>query len=869
MMQWHAATTAEVATGLDVDPSEGLTDQTAAERRNRFGPNQLREAERVSTTALFLRQFSDILIWVLIAAALVSGFLLDEWIDAAAIGVIVILNAALGFAQEARAENALADLQELTAPSALVRRRGTATSVSAANVVPGDVLVLEPGVRIAADARLVEAIHLRTDESLLTGESLPVDKQVEPVNPREAVVADRTVMVHAGTTVVAGRGAAVTVATGTETEVGKIAALLEQEQPATPLQITMAQVGRRLLVIALGAAILVFALGVLRDNPVERMILTAVALAVATIPEGLPAVVTISLAQGVQAMADRNALIRRLPAVEALGAADVICTDKTGTLTENRLTVQFWADCRGEEADPDAEWYRPAVFAAVLANDATTDIGDPTEVALVVAAIRAGVDPVGLRSAQPRLDEVGFDSARKRMTTLIGTENGPMAYTKGAPEVLVDLATGYATPEGVLPIDGTARAAFLEGADALARRGLRTLALARRRFDDVPSSLEDEERELVLLGMVAMADQIRAEARPAAARAHQAGIRVVMVTGDHLTTALAVARELDIADGPFVPGSELASLDPQSLASRVAMTGGYARVDPADKVKIVEAWQATGAVVAMTGDGVNDAPALRRADIGVAMGSGTDVARDTSDMVLADDNFATIVAAVEEGRRIFRNLRSVVHYLLSANASEIIVMLGGFLAFAGEPVTAIQLLWINLISDGLPALALGMQPATDDLMDGRRGHDRNLLAARSQLRLLGQGAVLAVAGLGSLFVGEVLMEARPATVQTMVFSALIVAQLFHAVNMAGPRPGRLLPWSILGSTVIHVLVVYTSLGQQVFGTIPLGWIEWAWVIGLSAVTFLVIRLTGLASPAEPEADQVRSAAASSSRNTST
>ena len=850
---WHTRPHADVAGELDVAPASGLTRDEARRRLSTYGPNRLAEARIVTKWSLLARQFKDVLIWVLIAAAAVSGLLLNEWIDAAAIGVIVVLNAVLGFAQESRAESALAALKEMTAPAALVRRGGQPETIAADEIVPGDILVLEPGVKVAADARLSEAVHLRVDESLLTGESVPVNKNSDTTNALDAVVADRDTMVHAGTTIVAGRGSAITVATGQKTEMGKIAELLTDEEPPTPLQITMAQVGRRLLVIALGAALIVFALGVLRENPIERMILTAVALAVATIPEGLPAVVTISLAQGVQAMAERNALIRRLPAVEALGAADVICTDKTGTLTENKLTVQFWADPFGAEADPTADWFTPAVRAAVLANDAMLDQGDPTETALVVAAAKAGVDVEALRSSTPRLDEVGFDSARKRMTTLHPHDNGVIAYMKGAPEVVAGLATSLASAEGDHSLNAETLQRVLEGADSLARRGLRTLALAERRFASAPANLEKAEEEFVLLGLVAMADQIRSEVKPAAARAHAAGIRVVMVTGDHATTALAVAREIDIADGPFIPGTELATMSAEQLQDRVMMTGGYARVDPADKVKIVEAWQATGAVVAMTGDGVNDAPALLKADIGVAMGSGTDVARDTSDMVLADDNFATIVAAVEEGRRIFRNLRSVVHYLLSANASEILVMLGGFLVFAGEPVTAIQLLWINLISDGLPALALGMQPTSSDLMDGRHGGNRSLLAARNQLRLLGQGAVLAVAGLGSLFAGELLLGASEQVTQTMVFSALIVAQLLHAFNMAGPRPGRMLPLSVVGSSLIHVLVVYTAFGQQIFGTAPLGFQEWAWVMGLCVISFIIIRVTGLTRHPDDEA----------------
>ena len=857
---WHALDVAQVAARLEADPEQGLSSAEAERRLATHGHNVLDADAGPSRLSIFLDQFRDVLVWLLLVAAFISGAVLGEWIDTGVILAIVLLNAILGFVQEARAEDALARLKELAAPDAVVLRDGSDRRVPAADVVPGDVLVLEPGDRIAADARVLRSVHLEVDAATLTGESVPDEKVVDPV--AEAVgLGDRDSMVFSATTVTSGRGRAMVVATGGDTAVGEIAALLGEEEPPTPLQVELDRVGRRLGLIALVAAMLIFGAGAVRGIEAETMFLTAVALAVAAIPEGLAAVVTITLSRGVQRMAVENAIVRRLPAVEALGSATVVCSDKTGTLTRNemRVTELVLADLRSSAvaADPGDPRVRRFAEIAILANDARSDgeggyLGDPTEVALLVAATEVGLDPGDVAARRPRRDEVAFDSRRKRMTTLHDGERWEL-LTKGAPEVLLESATMMEGPGGPEPLTEEQRRQVLATADDLARRGLRTLAFAYRGLDGPPADLAAEERDLVLVAVTGMSDPARPEAAPAVAEAQRAGIRVVMVTGDHAVTAEAIAGELGILrEGDRVmPGSELSRLSTEELAEQVEHYSVYARVDPVDKVKIVQAWQSRGDIVAMTGDGVNDAPALQAADIGVAMGSGTDVAKDASSMVLADDNFATIVSAVREGRGIFENLRKVVYFLLSANASEVLVMLLGFLVFGalGEPLLAVQLLWINLITDGLPAIALGIDPPDPETMDEPPDTQRNILSARRQLRLVAFGGVLAAAALTALVLGHYAADLEWPEVQTGVFTTLVAVQLAHAFNIRTPHASawrhgfvgnRALVLGVLGSLVLHLAVVYTPVGQTLFDTEALGAESWVWVVALTVASFAVV-----------------------------
>ncbi len=853
----HATSIDELTSQLGVDTQLGLDPAEARKRLAEHGPNRIDSGKGTTAFSLFARQFKDPMVWLLLVAASVSGALLGEWIDAGVILAIVGLNATIGFRQESRAEAALASLKEMAAPMAVAIRAGEEALLPAADLVPGDVIVLEAGDRVPADARVAFASRMMADEAVLTGESLPTLKSMGPVPP-DAPVGDRTSMVFAGTNIVAGRGTAVVAATGMRTEVGAIALLLEQDEPPTPLEVELGRVGRRIGLLVVFIAAVIFGVGVWREFPPETMFLTAVALAVAAIPEGLPAVVTITLAKGVQRMADRKAIVRKLTAVEALGAASVICTDKTGTLTKNEMLVQVIAFVDGEVTDrrllADDDRTLRLVQVAALCNDARHGsegfLGDPTEVALIDLA-RHYLDVEDLRAGYPRRDEIGFDSSRKRMSTFHETPDGrAVLAVKGAPEVLLERCAFVESATGVVALDPSMVDSLHAMVAGYATRGLRTLALAHRPLDDPLRPPSDEaEDQLVFLGVVAMSDEVREEAFTAVAEALSAGIRVVMVTGDHEVTATAVGAALGLA-GETLGGAELRAMDADALD--VERYGVYARVDPADKVKLVHAWQARGDIVAMTGDGVNDAPALNAADIGIAMGSGTDVAKDASSMVLSDDNFATIVNAVKEGRGIYSNLRKVVSFLLSANISEVVVMLVGFLLLGsrGEPLLATQLLWVNLVTDGLPALGLGVDRPAPGLMNVPPDRSRSMLSIRRQLDLAWQGSVLAAGVLLTYWWG-VVAGLEWEVVRTVGFTTLVLTQLLHVWNVraitAGPLRtplggNRLLLWGVLGSLGLHLIVVYSSVGQRLFETVPLGGAEWLVSIAAAVGSFVLVGL---------------------------
>lgn len=854
---WHALGITEVVAALDTDIQLGLSSMEAADRLRRHGPNEIAAHDTRGPWNRLGAQFRDVLIWILLIAAGISGAVLGEWIDAGVILAIVVLNATLGFVQESRAERALARLRELAAPDAVVLRDGEFRTVPSPDLVVGDLLVVEPGSLVAADARLVDAVHLEVEEASLTGESLPEIKSVEPVD-ESAALGDRECLMFAGTHVSAGRGRAIVVAVGVETEVGRIAGVLAQDEPPTPLQLELDSVGRRLGLLALSTASLVFLVGWLRGNPAESMFLTAVALAVAAIPEGLPAIVTITLAGGVQRMAERQAIVRRLPAVEALGAATVICSDKTGTITRNEIRVQevLLAERRIGPADLDPADGRDhrLLLIAALCNDArgTADgwIGDPTESALGMAVELAGSDSESIRAESPRIDEFAFDSGRKRMTTVHSVGAGFLLAVKGAPEEVVDRCGSIEASEGPTPLSDDRRRFVLDAAAGLAERGWRTLALAYRGTNVAPDSADEAEQDLVLVGIVGMSDETRPEAAPAVAEAATAGITVVMVTGDHEITARSVAETVGILDGMDVmPGSVLRTMTVEDLAEDVERYRVYSRIDPLDKVKIVEAWRSRGHIVAMTGDGVNDAPALRSADIGVAMGSGTDVSREASAMVLADDNFATIVAAVREGRSIFKNLRTVVSFLLGSNASEVLLMFVGFLVFGalGEPLLATQLLWINLVTDGLPALALGVDPPDTDVMSVGPDTSRHMLRGSRLVRLGRHGAVMALAALAALMVGHYGLGYEWEAVRTMVFTTLVLVQLGYSFAIRrsgdghGPGRNRLLLWSVVVSLALQLAVVYLPIGQTLFDTVSIPLLGWIPVLGaVAAATMLIL-----------------------------
>ncbi len=824
----HQLLASEVADALGTDPVLGLSAAEAARRLAASGPNEVAASRRMPAAAILAAQFKNLLVICLIAAALASAFLGHE-VEAATIGAILVLSVGLGFYQEYRAERALEALRRLAAPRASVLRGGRAQIVASREIVPGDLVALDAGDRVAADARLIAAEVLRTDESALTGESTPVDKQILPVG--DAVVADRTNMVYAGSAVVHGRGRGIVVATGASTEFGRIAGLLEKtETPRTPLQKNLDGVGRSLAWAGMGVVLAVFLLGLMQGRPLFETLVFGIALAVAVVPEALPAVVTFSLAIGVQRLAKRNALVRRLPAVETLGSTTMICSDKTGTLTKNEMTV------RAMFVDGAVTMERtPATVhllrAASICSDATATSGDPTERAIVAAAAEAGMSKAELDASSPRISEIPFSAERRRMTTLNATPGGPVTYSKGSPEVIVESCA----------LDGARKAAILEAAGQLADRALRVIAVAAR------PGVALEEHGMAFLGLLGLQDPPRPEAKAAIEACRLAGIRPVMITGDHPATATAIARELGL-EGRVVTGSALEGMADAELDD-VAV---YARVTPAHKLRIVEALQKRGHVVAMTGDGVNDAPALKRADIGVAMGrAGTDVAREAAAMTLTDDNFASIVAAVEEGRAVFANIRKYLMYLLSSNIGEIGLFALAALAGLPMPLAAVQILYVNLATDGLPAMALALDPV-DPLQMRRkpRNPGTGVFEPSIVMLMLAGGAWSALVNLG-LFVWALSSGRSAAEATTMVFVSLILIQFFKAYSFRSDRESilhrpfanRWLNAAVAWEIGLLALILNVPWLERIFGVVALGWMEW---VAVAALAFSVVPVLELA-----------------------
>ncbi|GAB4480113.1 MAG: cation-translocating P-type ATPase [Burkholderiaceae bacterium] len=843
-MPWHALDVAAVLARVGVDPAVGLAPNEVEARRARHGRNELPAARRRSFAAMLWSQLADFMIAVLAAAAVISG-LLGEWADAATILAIVALNAALGVAQQWRAERAMAALRSLANPQARVRRAGAVITIAAADLVPGDVALLEAGMRVPADLRLIEASALRTDEAALTGESVPVDKHLLGAPPSDAAVGERHNVVHMGTLVTHGRGVGVAVATGAATELGRVAALLGRaERPATPLQQRLAHLGRRIAYAVLAICAAIFAVGIARGEPPLAMFLTAVSLAVAAIPEALPAVVAIALAVGAYRMSREAALVRQLPAVETLGSVTFICSDKTGTLTANRMRVE-----RIEAASAAAQ--QRLLRAAALNNDAQPRgdgafEGDPTEVALLEAAQRAGVNAARWRTKAPRIGEAPFDAERKRMTTVHRIGHESIAIVKGAPETVLPLC---ALQAGIADDEPADWAAWRAEAEALAAAGLRVLAFAEKRVHD-----DDElEAGLTLLGLIALLDPPRENAAAAVAECRSAGIVPVMITGDHPATALAIARRVGIAHAPaqVMTGRELPSVADAELAARIASIRVFARVDPAQKIRIVEALQARGECVAMTGDGVNDAPALKRADIGVAMGrTGTDVAREAAAIVLLDDNFATIVRAAREGRRIYDNVRKFVRYALTGNAGEIWTI---FIApFAGLPLplAPIHILWVNLVTDGLPGVALSAEPAEPDVTRRMpRPRDESLFARGLWQHVVWVGLLIGAVSLLAYVWGQAASGGDHRVAASLCFTVLAFAQLAHVLAIRvevrstlarGFLANRWLIAAVAATVAVQLAILYVPWLNAPFKTAPLAPRELAVAFALAAFVYLAV-----------------------------
>lgn len=863
MNLWFTKTSAEVLTELESDQEKGLTSQEAKKRLEQHGPNALAAGKKDSIVVRFLKQMKDPMIIVLLIAALLSLISSggEDWIEALIILIIVIVNACISISQENSAEKALEALQKMSAPLAKVIRDGEVVRLDTDALVPGDIIVLEAGDLVPADARILTCANLKADEAAMTGESVPVSKQALDNLPEETALGDRKNMVISSTVITNGRATCVVTATGMNTEVGRIAKMLTAEEDGeTPLQRKMGEISKTLSFICLGVCAVMFVVGLLYGKGLLDMFMSAVSLAVAAIPEGLPAIVTIVLALGVQRMVKQNAIVKKLPAVETLGCAGVICSDKTGTLTMNKMTVvDVWSKGDAHRTE--------TLTVSALCNDtiltynedgSAKTVGDPTETAFVDAAFVDGLDKNVMEQESPRVAELPFDSERKLMSTIHSANGKYRVMVKGAPDVLLSRCTQILNgqPEEITAQDKT----DIEAANAaMAEKALRVLAAAYKEIDALPDgelTTQTLENDLIFVGLVGMIDPPRMEVKQAVADCYAAGIRPVMITGDHKLTAVAIARELDIfRHGDLaITGNDLDFMSQEQLEQEIEKFSVYARVSPEHKMRIVKAWQAHGMVVAMTGDGVNDAPALKVADIGCAMGiTGTDVAKGAADMILTDDNFATIVQAVEQGRGIYSNIKKAIHYLLSCNIGEIITLfLATVLNFHQDPLIPVQLLWLNLVTDSLPALALGMEPVEHSVMKEKpRSAKESLFTKAFSIRLAWQGVMVGLLTLAAYYLGEYVLsspDVADATANTMAFATLTFCQLFHAFDVRsndqsifkiGVFSNPAMNKAFVVGLVLQLAVLLVPPLMGIFSVCALTLTEWLCVLCL-AITSVII-----------------------------
>ena len=867
-MIWYSEPLENVSKNLHTNTETGLTADQAVKLLETNGPNKLNEKPPRTFLQRFLDQMKDVMVIILIVAALIS-FALSiynasigkeaEWIEPIVIIVIVLINGILGVIQESKAEAALEALKNMSAPAARVVRDGHTKSIKSTELVQGDIVEIEAGDLVPADCRLIHTASLKCDEAALTGESVPVDKNADAVIKDIAPLGDRLNMAYSGCAVSYGHARAIVVETGMNTEMGKIATLLEnEEENATPLQHKLAQLGKYLGFLALAICVIIFGVGLLNKLPLMEMFMTAVSLAVAAIPEGLPAIVTIVLAIGVQRMVAKNAIVRRLPAVETLGSASVICSDKTGTLTQNRMTlVKVYSGDRLVTLDSNVpENVVALIRLATLCTDGSVQVidgvekhmGDPTETAIVASALKYGLVKGVLAVEHPRLGEIPFDSDRKLMTTINLIENQKVVIVKGAPDILFERCT-----TGNIP-------AAIAANEEMGHEALRVLAVAFKYIDDVPLECRPDELEqdLTFAGLVGMIDPPRPEVVDAIRECDTAGIHTVMITGDHVVTASAIAKELGILheESEAITGADLAKLTDEELFKNIHHYRVYARVTPADKIRIVKAWQQAGEIVSMTGDGVNDAPALKAADIGCAMGiTGTDVAKGAADMTLTDDNFATIVTAVKEGRGIYDNIRKAVHFLLSCNLGEIVTVFIAMLFWKESPLMPIQLLWINLVTDSLPALALGMEPVEKDVMTRKpRSKNESVFAHGLGTMAIVQGIMIGVLTLVAYYIGSrVFAENGSHNIplgETMAFAVLAMSQLVHAFNIrsshslfsVGFHTNKYMVGAFFASLMLMLVVLLVPLLQTVFEITGMSPTQWGVVCGLAIVPLVVMEI---------------------------
>lgn len=858
---WHSSSVEEIAKNLKTNINIGLTDDEAQKRFERYGPNNLKEKKKESIFVKFIKQFNDFMIITLIIAAIISAVVSKlngeaDYIDSIIIVAIVIFNAIMGLVQEQKAEKSLEALKKMTAPNAKVRRNGRVQEIDATLVVPGDIVILEAGNYVPADCRLINSYNLKIEESALTGETIPSLKDSSKILKENTAMGDLCNMVFATTIVVNGHGEAIVVETGMNTRVGKIAGMIiEDESPETPIQKKLAEVGKILAIACIIICVLIFVIGIFKKIPIIEMFMTSVGLAVAAIPEGLPAIVTIMLSIGVTKMAKKNSIIRKLPAVETLGSSSVICSDKTGTLTQNKMTVTEIRNCFGRANSNERKFI---LELGTMCTDTTEEringklgfVGEATEVAISNAAMEEGVSKSFLYDEMKRINDIPFDSKRKMMTTIHKYGNGYRIITKGAPDVLLKRCSNCYSGGQIVPIFSK-KDDINEQNNQMAEKALRVIAVAYKDVEKLPE-MQDVEKDLIFCGLIGMIDPPREGVKEAVRTCRRAGIKTVMITGDHLQTAKAIAKELGILKrGDLaIDGETLERMSQHELEQNIMDYSVFARVSPEHKVRIVRAFQSTGAVVAMTGDGVNDAPALKNADIGIAMGKGgTDVAKNAADMILLDDNFVTIVEAVKQGRNIYDNIKKAIHFLISTNIGEIVTIFFGLVLGIKSPLLAIQLLWINLVTDSLPAIALGLEKEEENIMSRLpRNPKKNLFADGLWWKIIIEGAMLGIFTLLAFSIGNRLYSVEVG--RTMAFLTLGILELVHSFNIKseesifkiGVLENKYLVGALVLGVILQVIVVVVSPLAQVFSLVPLTGIQWLYTILIAVAPIPIVEI---------------------------
>lgn len=872
VLLFHTQSTQQVIDEFGVDIESGLTEEEARQRRSQYGPNKLQTHKRKSIFMMFVAQLQDVLIYVLMGAVIIT-MLMGEYVDGIIIMAVILINATLGVVQEVRAGNAIEALRNMASPKALVKRDGQTKEIDSEDVVPGDIIVLDAGRYIPADLRLFESANLQIDESALTGESVAVTKDADAIFSEDYTpLGDRTNLAYMTTLVTYGRGTGIVVGTGTKTEVGNIARILsEDDETKTPLEIRLDKLGKTLGIGAIIVCVVIFGISLIQGRDMAEMFLTSVSLAVASIPEGLAAIVAVVLSIGVTQMAKRNAIIKRLPAVETLGSVNIVCSDKTGTLTQNKMTVQEVFSFTDETQKTGSKLSPEGILLAeamVLASDATLEngesTGDPTEIALLQLADDLGINRKQLLANQPRMDELAFDSVRKMMSTLHKKDGKYVVYAKGSIDDLVLKCNSIIERSNIIPMTDAHKANLLKASDIMSKKALRTLAVAFKPLDS-PLPPDQFEEDLVMIGVVGMIDPPREEVKESIATAKDAGITTVMITGDHKNTAFAISKSLGIAKdiSEATTGADINSMSQSELESHIKDYRVFARVSPEHKVNIVRAFKSRGNVVSMTGDGINDAPSLNAADIGVAMGiEGTDVAKNASDMILADDNFSTIITAIEQGRNIYNNIKKSVIFLLSCNVGEVIAMFVAIIAGLPVPLIAIQLLWINLVTDTLPAVALGMDPGDKDVMKEKpRQINENFFSHGAGTRVIRAGILIGILTLVAFLLGyhfrghNPLGSNIPETVheyaRSLAFMTLIACQLFYSFSFrhehksifkVGFFSNKYLIGAVIVGLILQLLVLYIPFMQAAFKLQPIGLNDWLLILGLGVVPLLANEL---------------------------